>query len=204
MIYQLSSDGTEYALISYADVDEIVDPTILSEINGIPVKSVRINAFNGFQHVKGTLTIPSSIETIGDCAFSGTDIEAVIFEEGSPVTELPASTFSSCQFLKEVKLPEGLEIINMYAFAQCWDLEFIEIPASINNIYMWAFQNSGVKHVQINSDNVDMFMNKLAFTGCADVTLYFPNIPDEIPDGDWNYPECVINVNWGDPYTPAP
>lgn len=65
MIYQLSSDGTEYALISYADVDEIVDPTILSEINGIPVKSVRINAFNGFQHVKGTLTIPSSIETIG-------------------------------------------------------------------------------------------------------------------------------------------
>ena len=116
MIYQLSSDGTEYALISYADVDEIVDPTILSEINGIPVKSVRINAFNGFQHVKGTLTIPSSIETIGDCAFSGTDIEAVIFEEGSPVTELPASTFSSCQFLKEVKLPEGLEIINMYAF----------------------------------------------------------------------------------------
>lgn len=62
MIYQLSSDGTEYALISYADVDEIVDPTILSEINGIPVKSVRLNAFLGFQNVTGTLTIPASIE----------------------------------------------------------------------------------------------------------------------------------------------
>ena len=186
MIYQLSSDGTEYSLITYSGVpgvDEIVDPTILSEINGIPVKSVRLNAFMGFQKLSGTLTIPASIEELGSSAFSGKLIDTVIFEEGSPIKILNESTFSWCQHLKNVTLPEGLETIEMYAFNGCdLELEYIEIPANVKEMRRWAFQNcTNLKIVQING-NADMIISYEAFQYCGTafggdgVELYFPNI----------------------------
>ena len=122
MIYQLSSDGTEYSLITYSGVqgvDEIVNPTILSEINGIPVTSARNNTVLGFQNLTGTLTIPASLKDLGSSAFSATDIESVVFEEGSQITILRESTFSNCQFIKNVKLPEGLQEIRNNAFMSC-------------------------------------------------------------------------------------
>ncbi len=211
MIYQLSSDGTEYSLISYSGiqgVDEIVNPTILSEINGIPVTSVRHNAFWGFQNLTGTLTIPASIKEIGSSAFRATDIESVIFEEGSPITILNESTFFGCQKLGDVKLPEGLKEIRNSAFASCdLNLKFIDIPASVIDIWFDAFKNCvNLRAVQINGD-ANVKINQTAFTGCMDndgfgVTLYMPNIEEDEMPNDWNYLDAVTKYKPKESYTP--
>ena len=201
LIYQLSSDGLEYELISFAEVDEIVDPTILSEINGIPVTSVRLNATLGFQNVKGTLTIPASIKELGSSVFSGKYIDTIVFEEGSPIKTIHESTFSGCQFLESITFPDGLETIEMYAFNGCdLALEYVDIPASVKEIEAQAFANcTSLKAVQINGDE-NMIIREPAFAGCWNgegegPKLYFPNIKKK--PADWPYFDGIQKSYYG-------
>jgi len=46
------------------------------------------------------------------------------------VTAIPAEAFSSCDFLEEVDLPEGLQQIGQNAFSLCVSLHRIKIPST--------------------------------------------------------------------------
>lgn len=65
----------------------------------------------------GTFTIPDSVTSIGDGAFSG------------------------CSNLTSIIIPDSVTSIGYYAFAGCRNLENITIPDSVTSIGGWAFNN---------------------------------------------------------------
>ena len=82
----------------------------------------------------GTLTLPSSLHTVGQKAFAGTDAWTVEVPDG--VTSIGARAFADCPNLQRVMLPATLTDIADDAFAGCPDSLMIvtDSPALIS----WA------------------------------------------------------------------
>lgn len=76
--------------------------------------------------VPGILSIPSSITRGG---------------ETYTVTALGSSAFSSCNGLREIKLPETVTEIGEYAFNYCYNLKQVALPKSVLSIDRYAFSS---------------------------------------------------------------
>ena len=83
------------------------------------------------------VNLPSTLESIGKHAFSGTSLESVVIPGGVRVVD--EKTFYDCKALKEVTLSEGVTQIRERAFESCAALERISIPATVERIDGWAF-----------------------------------------------------------------
>ena len=97
-----------------------------------------------YPSASGEVIIPSGIESIEPCAFSGSSITSVIVSDG--VTIIDPSAFSMCRNLTNVVLPKGLEFIEQAAFANSGLSEII-IPSSVTYIGPWAFQSENLVSV---------------------------------------------------------
>lgn len=65
-------------------------------------------------------TVPASVTEFGTAVFwECTELAHVEFAAGSPLTEIPHSTFRGDKKLAEFLLPEGISVIGEQAFAQC-------------------------------------------------------------------------------------
>ena len=115
-----------------------------------------ITAYNG---TESNLTIPSTIDghnvvTIGEHAFNesrnstnGSTIKHLVISEGIEWIELLA--FAKCASLETVKLPESLTFLDMQTFMQCSKLKSINIPSKIQNIGNCTFQETGLTEFDI-------------------------------------------------------
>lgn len=95
------------------------------------------------------LTISSTVESLGDYAFSVipigvvvgplyTILNAVTFVEPSSLKTIGTSVFAS-QGIARITLPEGVESIGMYALA---DIFFVTIPSSVKTLENLALLNA--------------------------------------------------------------
>lgn len=102
---------------------------------------IGLKAFASCQNLSGTLSLPSSVRTIGLGAFEKcTSItEAQI---NSSVKEIPTQCFNRCSSLSTVYLPPNVERIENLAFANCGLLDDVYFPTSVNYISDTAFLNS--------------------------------------------------------------
>lgn len=73
----------------------------------------------------GILTVPDTVEEIGDHAFE------------------------ECNYLKTVSLPQSLKKIGAYAFYCCSELEYINIPSSLSEIELYSFGGTALKNLRI-------------------------------------------------------
>ncbi len=81
------------------------------------------------------IEIGQNVTEIGAYAFYGmTGLETVTFAENAELTVIRDYAFAGCKLLKNVVLPEKLEVIGEAAFAQCETLEQVELPASLKEI----------------------------------------------------------------------
>lgn len=115
-----------------------------------------ITAYNG---TESNLTIPSTIDghnvvTIGAHAFdesrnttNGSTIKNLVISEGIEIIELLA--FAKCTNLETVKLPESLTFLDMQTFIQCSKLKSINIPSKIEKIGNSTFQETGLTEFDI-------------------------------------------------------
>ena len=78
------------------------------------------------------------------------------------------SAFNGCENLVDVKLPEGLNCIPNYFFADCSKLASLEIPSTVDEISSYAFRNTALTSVVI-PDTV-FYVGGEAFTGCKNIT----------------------------------
>ena len=106
------------------------------------------------------VTIPDSVETIGDNAFDGCGVTKIVIPDSvirigkeafrtcgsleevklsKSLTDIEDSTFSNCSVLKQMDIPEGVTTIGMQAFSGCESLSSINIPNSVTNIGAVAF-----------------------------------------------------------------
>ena len=128
---------------------------IPSEINGIVVKSIGVNAF----YKKGIteLTLPESLEKIDDGkytpkdpqthhgAFAFNPIKKVILPKN--LKYLGVYSFVGCT-LEEVRFNDGLTMINSGAF-ESNRLTNVNLPNSLEILNGWAFANNKIKVINI-------------------------------------------------------
>ncbi len=129
------------------------------------VTEIGDNAFKNNKKLK-TVTIGSSVKTIGKSAFSGcTALTSV--KSGSKVTEIKASAFNGCKKLKSITLASGLEAIGSSAFTNCKALTKVTIGSKVNSIGSKAFKGcSALKSVTIKTTLLtDKNVGKEAFSG---------------------------------------
>ena len=86
-----------------------------------------------------SLTLPASVEKIGDEAFQDCGQLQTLTFLGS-IKEIGCSTFSGCHSLNRVTIPEGLKKISASAFSSYTDLRSVTIPKSVTMIERSAFE----------------------------------------------------------------
>ena len=156
-------EGIEYIgsnAFNNSGLEEIVLPETLVEIDQFAFSKTRLTE----------IVIPGSVELLRASAFEGksnggSPLEKVVFE-GNKIRELELRTFSYCDRLKEIALPEGLESIGYNAFDGCSALERIDIPASVTYVGEAAFVYcTGLKEAVIGDGVAEIA--KRAFAECT-------------------------------------
>ena len=156
-------EGIEYIgsnAFNNSGLEEIVLPETLVEIDQFAFSKTRLTE----------VVIPGSVELLRASAFEGksnggSPLEKVVFE-GNKNRDLELRTFSYCDRLKEIALPEGLESIGYNAFDGCSALERIDIPASVTYVGEAAFVYcTGLKEAVIGDGVAEIA--KRAFAECT-------------------------------------
>ena len=161
---------------------------ILSET----VTSIASSAFSGCHNLK-SISIPSSVTTIGTFAFYSSGLETVTFADNSVITNIGSGTFQGCAKLTNIIIPESVTSIgpNAFegcgsltsvtipssvtdigtdAFSMCDSLSNVEIPSSVTTIGNTAFQYSGLETVTFADNSALKSIGSSAFIGCAELT----------------------------------
>ena len=109
-------------------------------------------------------TIPNSVTTIGDHAFSGCYFLTSINIPNS-VTTIGKGAFSGCSSLTSINIPNSVTTIERSAFWECASLTNINIPNSVTKIGECAF--GGCESLtSINIPNSVTTIGKGAFSDC--------------------------------------
>ncbi len=171
LTFKLNDDGKSYAV---TDCNDSVSGSlsIPAEYKGLPVTKIGDYAFYCCGSLVG-IEIPSTVTSIGSCAFHATYINKVSIPKG--VTVLEDGTFSDCYNLSSVTLPEGITSIGEYCFMSCDYLTSITLPSTLKTIGNQAFDScTGFTTINI-PDSVTHIGNR-AFDGCTGLTaIEIPN-----------------------------
>ena len=149
-----------------------------------------------------SLTIPSSVTSIGYCAFEGcSGLTSLIIP--SSVTSIGNNAFWGCSGLTSLIIPSSVTSIGNSAFWGCSGLTSLIIPSSVTSIGNSAFQDcSGLTSLIIPSSVTSI--GDYAFEGCSGLTsLIIPSSVTSIDRGTfWGcsglasliIPSCVTSI----------
>ena len=113
------------------------------------------------------ISIPNTVTTIGMKAFERChEIQSIRLPEN--ITVIEPAKFYGCEKLRSVYIPEGVTRIKNSAFNACHHLETIDLPESLTVIEMGAFYQSGITHLIIPENVIDIGTN--AFYYCDGLT----------------------------------
>ncbi len=118
-------------------------------------------------------TIPNSVKSIGDYAFSGcTGLTSITIPNS--VTSIGQSAFSSCDALTSINISNSVMSIGDYAFRYCKTLTSITIPRFVKDFGRVAFYNcSNLKSIYSEIlEPVAANSITMSTPTAADVTLY--------------------------------
>ncbi|KAK8839440.1 hypothetical protein M9Y10_031793 [Tritrichomonas musculus] len=133
-----------------------------------------------------TITIPSSVTTIGDNAFANCLLLTQITIPPT-VASIGSRAFFNCKSMKNIIIPSCLTIINDETFRNCLSLTEISVPSSVKEIGEGAF--CGCQSLkQISFPPVSTIKNN-TFKDC--ISLAEIEIPDTVTSiGDFAFNRC--------------
>jgi hypothetical protein len=136
--YAVNADGYTLTITGYSGSGGAVAiPTV---IDGYQVTAIGDgDAVFGSGSGVTSVTIPPSITSIGQSAFSGGGLTSVTIP-GS-VMSIGAYAFSACDSLTNATISNGIMNIGEEAFYRCWSLTSVTIPASVTSIGADAFMS---------------------------------------------------------------
>ena len=145
--------------------------------------------------------IPSSVNTIGNCAFNGCNLTSITISNS--VKSIGDYAFQACQNLTSIIIPNSVETIGNCAFLFCGKLTFIDVDAE-NSVYLSEdgilynknktvlYKYPGSKDGTVfNIPNTVKIIGNSAFGDCSNLTsITIPNSVTEI--GDWAFESCKL------------
>ena len=135
-----------------------------------------------------SINIPNSVTTIGDGAFSNCNSLTSINIPNS-VTTIGESAFWGCYSLTSINIPNNVTTIGNRAFGACFSLTSINIPNSVTTIGGGAFSNCN-SLTSINIPNNVTTIGEGAFWQCFSLTSI--NIPNGVTTiGEKAFWECT-------------
>lgn len=135
------------------------------------LESVGDNAFNNSYITNFNFAESTNLNYIGSNAFSSTHLEQVDLYNANQLKGLNEYCFYSCSNLVSIKLPQGLETINMGAFRYCKNLATIELPSSLKSIGSHSFGDCYSLTELIIPISINT-INDEAFECCTSLSLY--------------------------------
>ncbi|MDE6371922.1 MAG: leucine-rich repeat domain-containing protein, partial [Clostridia bacterium] len=222
--FQFNSDNQDYTITGLEIDNDNTQLVIPSSYSGKPVTAIDNDAFKDCHNVT-SVTIPSSITSIGQSAFAGckgliditveeqnatykSDGNCLIEKENnrlvfgckssvipSYVTCIGSAAFEGCKGLTSVEIPSSVEYIGYDAFRNCSDLTTVKIQPGLTYIYDGAFQNC-INLKEINLPQGLADIRFQAFYGCKSLTSI--NIPvgtQNIGSGAFAFCNNLVSVN---------
>ncbi len=140
------------------------------------IKAIPAKLFKEAKFVNCTITIPNTVETIGDYAFGGSindrehAIKKLVFENVSHVSSIGIGAFEYTQItelrlpstlkkigqeafkatnISELVIPSGVETIDTWAFGDCANLRKVTLPASLKKIGAAAFATTNGAKIKV-------------------------------------------------------
>ncbi|MDR0873183.1 MAG: leucine-rich repeat domain-containing protein [Prevotellaceae bacterium] len=148
-----------------------------------------------------SVSIPNSVITIGEMAFSQCDKLTEIIIPNS-VTSIGKSAFSSSG-IQKVTIPNSIITIGDMAFSGCASLQEIVIPNSVISIGEWAFEGCYVLTKVVLSNSIED-IGYYTFANCDDIKLIIVNWETPYVLGDYfalwgklNKAQCTLIVPAG-------
>ena len=144
--------------------------------------------------------LPTTLTTIGsptqECkegVFAATKIERIVIPDS--VTYMGPYTFWYCHKLKEVKLSNNLEAIEIALFLSCSDLESVRLPQRLKTIKTAAF-NGCNKLKTVHIPNGTKVIEENAFKGAGISSIYVPPSVTSIASTT-SAPNWFTRRSWG-------
>ena len=140
--YKNGPDGYQYEKYSngvtitryWGVANEVVIP---DEIDNRKVVAIGASAFSGNKTME-SVSFPSSVKEIGDCAFWGCDkLKVVAIPVG--VEKINYGVFGYCTNLQNVTIPSGVKSIGDIAFLNCEEMTSIVVPYEVKSIGLESF-----------------------------------------------------------------
>lgn len=119
---------------AFSGMDSLKEIGLPTGLTGIPEYCF------GCDDALKTITIPTTVSSIGEGAFFFTGIEEIVLPNS--VTKIGDGLFSTCKNLVNVKLSKSLKKIPARVFSMCKSLPYIEIPSKIEEIGELCFQDT--------------------------------------------------------------
>ena len=193
--YELTEDGSGYIISPIKDLryDNVLFVPATRVSDGLPIvgikgfsyndyilaiefeegsnlKYIGPGCFQGCTGIQVIISLPESVESFGDYAFSGCSmLEDVPLN--SNLKYIGISCFEGCTSIRSIKLPKSLETVREAAFKDCTALESVEFEDRIN-----CYTDSG-------------FFGIWVFAGCTN--LHSVKLPNNAP-GKIRIPECTF------------
>ena len=160
MLDEVEHDGKKYTVVEIGD-----SAFFLAEIREVRhmsagVKKIDNDAFLSCFHMEA-VNLPEGLEDIGNSAFDSCwDLIATItngetddaFYLPSSVKHIGEEAFNGCEAY--IRLNEGLQTIDRFAFKGCNALTEVTIPSTVLDIYPGAFANcSYLQNIFVHPDN---------------------------------------------------
>lgn len=194
VIYIHGYNGTDPVVTFPSQVDGYTVETIDVAFN-VPVTDVTVA--EGIKHiqridtdrisgdVKVTITLPSTLETLGKEAFWYTDkVVKVVMPSAVTIEE---NAFDHCEALTDFALPSNVVSIGDYAFSNCKNLTSITFPDSLTSIGGYAFYATGITSVVLPKTVTTLFDG--IFADCK--SLQSVSIPGVTMMGSSVFSDCT-------------
>ena len=206
LLYDLDLEDTECSIIpenAFRDKKVLMNVKLPREL-----LVIQENAFQGCSSLKGTLTLPEGVTTIGWAAFQGcSSLEEIIL---SPALEvIRGYAFEGCTSLQqEITFPQNFTSIGEYAFANCRNLTGTlkfnsEFYMFMGNEGYWsstgrAFENcSNIKTVDMSECEYLYQLPMGVFSGCnALETVMLPPYLERIESYGFAYDTNLRNIKF--------
>ena len=197
--YKVNADGETVTITKFlgpVDSANHVDSTnngpydieIPTELGGCTVTGLGEYSFSGYLSAAQShepyqfgrnihsVTIPQSVTSIGDYAFSHCEkMDSLTINDAT--TSIGNSAFDECYKLTTLSLGEKITTIGKYAFSECHKLDNVTIPPSVTSIGNSAFRRCYALTTLSLGENIET-IGKYAFEECRALTNV--TIPEKV------------------------